>query len=335
MLRLRLCALVCFALMAPVAQAQAQRQQRPEGAPPAAAQPAPAPAAATDQAGEQKAGATPAPPREAPEEKPSVTHHDIRAGGKTLRYTVTTGMMPMRDSQGKLEAHIFYMAYALDNPPEGRRRPLTFSFNGGPGSASVWLHMGAIGPRRVRMENEGWLPAPPYSLEDNPNTWLDQTDLVFIDPVGTGYSRAVSPDIAKKFWNTRGDIESVGEFIRLYLGRAQRWDSPLFVVGESYGTFRAAGLAGYLVDHGIAFNGVMLISTILNLNASRDEDAVQMLPSYTATAWYHKRLAPDLQQDLQRTLREAEAFAAGDYATALTKGARMTPAEHDAAVAKM
>ncbi|HWG88153.1 MAG TPA: hypothetical protein VN679_10255, partial [Candidatus Acidoferrales bacterium] len=171
-------------------------------------------------------------------------------GGKTLRYTATTGMMPLKNADtGEVEAHIFYIAYTLDGQsPE--KRPLTFSFNGGPGSASVWLHLGAIGPKRVRMQPDGMMPAPPYQLVDNEYTWLDQTDLVFIDPVGTGYSRAVKRDQTKKFIGLRGDIQSVGEFIRLYLGRYERWSSPLFMVGESYGTTRAAGLSGYLVEHG-------------------------------------------------------------------------------------
>ena len=176
------------------------------------------------------------------EEPPVVTHHEIRVNGKTLKYTATAGMMPLRDAKGETEAHIFFMAYTLDGASDTARRPLMFSFNGGPGSASVWLHLGALGPKRVVMLANGEMPAPPFHLVDNEYTWLDQTDLVFIDPVGTGYSRAVKPELNKKFWNLRGDIQSVGEFIRMYLTRYERWTSPLFLVGESYGTTRAAGL---------------------------------------------------------------------------------------------
>jgi carboxypeptidase C (cathepsin A) len=272
--------------------------------------------------------------KEKAEEKPIVTKHQITVNGKSLAYTVTTGLMPLKNATGEKEADVFYMAYTLDGA-EAAKRPLMFSFNGGPGSASVWLHLGALGPKRIRMGVDGLMPPPPYKVEDNPATWLDETDLVFIDPVGTGYSRAAKPELNAKFHGLKGDIESVGEFIRLYLGRAQRWTSPLFLVGESYGTTRAAGLAGHLVDKGIALNGVVLVSSILNFQTARftvgnDLPYPLYLPTYTATAFYHKRLAPELQKDLQATLRESEAFAAGPYTVALSKGDRLTDAEKDA-----
>jgi carboxypeptidase C (cathepsin A) len=341
--------LVCLLLLTlpliAVAQETRPQPQRPATAPsiaPPAAPPA-VPSEATT--GERPAGearpetaAARPPVPEPPEEKPAITRHELRVGGKTLKYTTTTGLMPLRDNTGKLEARIFYMAYTLDNPPA--RRPLTFSFNGGPGSSSVWLHLGAIGPKRVKMQTEGFMPAPPFQLVDNEYTWLDQTDLVFIDPVGTGYSRALTPELGKKFWGVQGDIESVGEFIRLYLARHERWQSPLFIVGESYGTFRAAGLSGYLFDRGIALNGVLLISTILNYGTHEftrmnDLPYVLILPSYTATAFYHKKLASDLQQDLKKTLREAEAFADGEYAVALLKGDALTAQERQAAIERL
>src|SRR5438046_2527124 len=241
-------------------------------------------------------------------------------------------MMPIKNRDGETEARIFFMAYALDAGGDRWRRPLTFSFNGGRGSASVWLHLGAIGPRRVPMYPDGTMPPPPYQLVDNEYTWLNQTDLVFIDPVGTGYSRALRPDLASKFFGLQGDIESVGEFIRMYLTRYERWTSPLFLAGESYGTTRASGLSGYLIDRGIAFNGILLISTIMNFQTARfargnDLPYVLFLPTYTATAWYHKKLPPDLQQNLRRTLDEVERWAATDYTTALAKGDRITAAE--------
>jgi carboxypeptidase C (cathepsin A) len=271
---------------------------------------------------------------------PVVTRHSIQSGGRALRYTVTTGVMPLKSAAGETEARIFYMAYTLDGAGPKRERPLMFSFNGGPGSSSVWLHLGALGPRRVEMSDEGFMPAPPFRLVDNAETWLDATDLVFIDPVGTGYSRAARPELAQRYFGLQGDIQSVGEFIRLYLTRNERWSSPLFLVGESYGTTRAAGLAGYLVDRGVAFNGVLLVSSILNFQTARfargnDLPYVLFLPTYTATAWYHKRLPADLQQNLRRTLEEVERWAATDYAAALARGDRLTAAERQQVIDRL
>jgi carboxypeptidase C (cathepsin A) len=286
-----------------------------------AAPPAPAPSPSP----------TPAAKAEAPE--PVVTRHELRLPGRVLRYTVTTGLMPLVNEAGETEANVFFMAYVAERPGGPEKRPLMFSFNGGPGSSSVWLHLGALGPRRVRMLDEGGLPPPPFELVENEHTWLDQTDLVFIDPVGTGYSRAARPELGKKFWGLQGDLESVGEFVRLYLTRYERWTSPLFLVGESYGTTRAAGLAGYLVDRGIAFNGIVLVSSILNFQTARfgpgnDLPYVLFLPTYAATAWYHQQLRPDQQQrPLRELLDEVERWAAGAYAEALAKGDRLTPEE--------
>ena len=265
--------------------------------------------------------------------EPVVSRHEIRINDKILKYTVTTGRLPIRNDEGEVEAYMFFVAYTADSSVTGAtRRPLMFSFNGGPGSASVWLHLGALGPKRVKMLPEGEMPAPPFELIDNDSTWLDMTDMVFIDPVGTGYSRPAKKDLGSKFWNVQGDIQSIGEFICLYLSRYERWQSPLFVVGESYGTFRAAGLSEYLVGKGIALNGVLLISTFLNfetLNTSRGNENgyLLFLPTFTATAWYHKKLSPELQKDLKATLDEVERWALTDYAAALAKGDRLTDAE--------
>jgi carboxypeptidase C (cathepsin A) len=270
----------------------------------------------------------PATEKEPPETPPVVTHHQITVGGKVLRYAATAGMMPIKNEQtGKIEAHMFYVAYALEN---AGARPLTFAFNGGPGSSSVWLHMGAIGPKRVKMLPEGGMPAPPFQVEDNPGTWLDATDLVFIDPVGTGYSRAMTPELGKKFWGLEGDIASVGEFIRMYLTRNQRWTSPLFLAGESYGTTRAAGLSGYLIDRGIPLNGITLISSVLNfqtLGVARGNDLpyIVYLPTFALTAQYHKKLPADLQQqDSAKLLAEVSQWAETGYAEALQKGDRLS-----------
>jgi carboxypeptidase C (cathepsin A) len=216
-----------------------------------------------------------------------------------------------------------------------------FSFNGGPGSASLWLHLGALGPRRVKMLDDGGMPAPPYQLVDNEHTWLEQTDLVFIDPVGTGYSRATRAELGARFFTLNGDIESVGDFIRLYLSRNERWSSPLFLVGESYGTTRASGLAGHLINRGIALNGIVLVSTVMNFGTllfapGNDLPYILILPSYTATAWYHKKLPADLQRKpLRAVLDEAEKWVSNEYTIALGKGNRMTAAERQAVVEKM
>ena len=272
------------------------------------------------------------------DKEPIVTEHTIDIEGKKLDYTVTTGMLALRDEFGEVQAGVFFIAYTLKREGDPRERPLMFSFNGGPGSSSVWLHLGALGPKRVKMEEDGNLPPPPYLLVDNPHTWLEETDLVFIDPVGTGYSRPAKKENEQKYWGLKGDIESVGEFIRLYLTRYERWSSPLFLVGESYGTTRAAGLSGHLLDKGIAFNGIVLVSSILSFVTLRNFKAndlppILFFPTYTATAWYHKKLAPDLQADLQRALRESEAFAIGDYAKALAQGTAL-PANERAKIVK-
>jgi carboxypeptidase C (cathepsin A) len=274
------------------------------------------------------------------DETPVVTHHSIQVNGKTINYTATTAQMPLKTPSGETEAHIFYVAYTLDGVSDTGKRPLTFAFNGGPGAASLWVHMGAMGPRSPKLMPNGSMPPPPFQLKDNPYTWLDLTDLVFIDPVGTGYSRAKTIEVARRMNGVQGDLQSVGEFIRMYLVRNNRQISPLFLAGESYGTFRAAGLAGYLIDRGIAFNGVVLISTTLNLETiwSRADDLVYVLelPTYAADAWYHKKVAADLQhKDLKVFLKEVEAFTTGEYASALNKGDDLPPAERKAVTDKL
>ena len=333
---------LCFALLffgQEDSQPRRQGGQQPPPNPATQASPStsPAPSGGTGQGQQRGPQERPSP---APEEPPVITHHEIRAGGKVLRYTATAGMMPIKNRDGETEARIFFMAYTLDGVSDRSTRALTFSFNGGPGSASVWLHLGCIGPRRVPMNPDGAMPAPPYHLVDNQQTWLDQTDLVFIDPVGTGYSRIVRPE-ASRFIGLNGDIESVGEFIRMFLVRNERWTSPLFLAGESYGTTRASALSGYLIDRGIAFNGIVLISTIMNFEttdfaAGNDLPYVMFLPSYAATAWYHKKLPRDLQsKSVHQVATEAEQWAANEYSLALAKGDRLQGAERQEAIAKL
>ena len=231
----------------------------------------------------------------------SVTEHKLMLGGKTISYKATAGYMAMKDAKNeKTKANIFFVAYTK-LPVDGdtvdlARRPVTFSFNGGPGSASIWLHMGALGPKRVLMTDKGESLPPPYGMSDNEHSWLDATDLVFVDPVSTGYSRAASGEDAKQFHGYEEDIASVGDFIRLYTTRNQRWSSPKFLVGESYGTTRAAGLSDYLQQrYGLYLNGISLVSSIMNFQTARftvgnDLPFTLFLPTYTAGAWYHKKL---------------------------------------------
>jgi carboxypeptidase C (cathepsin A) len=206
-------------------------------------------------------------------------------------------------------------------------RPLTFAFNGGPGSASVWLHMAAMAPRRAYLTDEGEAPPPPYKVVDNESTWLDLTDLVFIDPVSTGYSRPMPDESAAQFHGLQEDIASVGDFIRLYTTRNARWLSPKLIVGESYGTTRAAGLSDYLQDrYGLYLNGIVLVSSVLSFQTllftpQNDDPFIGFLPTYAATAWYHHKLAPDLQgKSVAEVSQLARDFAGGDYRLALGRG---------------
>ncbi|HET9453475.1 MAG TPA: hypothetical protein VFO66_04235 [Gemmatimonadaceae bacterium] len=267
------------------------------------------------------------------EAPPVVTRKSITVRGQAISYTASTGMLPIRNEQTKeVEGGMYYIAYIKDGE-NAARRPISFIFNGGPGSSSVWLHLGAWGPKRVRLQPNGDAPPPPYSFEDNPHTLLDQTDLVFIDPIGTGYSRAASPQLGTRFWGLEEDLRSVAEFIRLYLTRHDRMGSPKFVGGESYGTMRAAGLSGVLANQGIVLNGILLVSTVLNHGYSQQQRTndvafINFLPHYTATAWYHRKLPPELQRlTLEQVTQQAERWALNEYASALIKGNRLPAAE--------
>ena len=268
------------------------------------------------------------------------TQHQITINGQTISYTATAGTMVLKeedDKEGhKSKAEMFFIAYTRDDMPDVGQRPLTFSFNGGPGSSSVWLHLGVLGPRRVPITEDSTAVRPPYQLVDNEFTLLEESDLVFIDPVGTGYSRMIAGEKSNphEYHTFQKDLESVGEFIRLYTTRHKRWASPKFLIGESYGTTRAAGLADYLQSrHGFYLNGVILVSSILNFQTARfqpgnDLPPVLFLPSYAATAWYHKKLEEKyLLMPLAEFLDEVEDFAEGEYTTALMKGARLEPHE--------
>jgi len=270
-----------------------------------------------------------------------VTEHTVTIGGEKVTYEARAGTIDLATEEGKKKASVFFIAYTRKGVDDVAKRPLTFSFNGGPGSSSVWLHLGAFGPKRVHMDAEGNPLPPPYRLVENEHSILDLTDLVFIDPVSTGYSRAAKGENAGQFHGINEDAESVAEFIRLYTTRFERWSSPKFLAGESYGTTRAAALSGVLQDeHGIYLNGIVLVSSILDFQTARfnrgnDLPFILFLPTYTATAWHHKQLDAELQKDLRKTLDEVEAFARGEYTLALMKGDRLGDAERDAIATKL
>lgn len=272
---------------------------------------------------------------------PVSTKHKITIKGQTINYTATAGYLQLKAEDGKPKANVFFVAYTRDGVNDMTKRPMTYTFNGGPGSSSVWLHMGIMGPKRVLMSDKGDILPPPYSYVDNEYSWLDQTDLVFIDPVSTGYSRAVTGEKESQFHGYEEDLQSVAEAIRLYATKYERWNSPKFLAGESYGTTRAAGLSDYLQSkYKFYLNGVVLISSILNMQTARfdignDLPYPLFFPTYTATAWYHNKLSPELQKDLKTTLKAAEEFALGDYHRALFKGSDLTKEEFSAIADKV
>src|SRR6266849_1115321 len=293
------------------------------------------------QAPEEKAKAAevkPATEPSPPKEESSVTDHTIRAGGETIPYKATAGTILLKDDKSEPTALVFYIAYIRSDTKDMSQRPLAFLYNGGPGSSTVWLHMGAFGPRRVNTTDAAPTPPAPYRLTDNANTLLGKADLVFIDPVGTGYSHAVGKAKDKDFWGVDQDVKSLAQFITAYVNRNNRWNSPKFLIGESYGTFRNAALVNHLQAHnGMDFNGVVMVSTVLNLgtisfNPGEDTPCILYLPSCAATAWYHKILK-DRPADLNAFLADARQFASIEYAGALMKGAKLGASEK-AAVAK-
>lgn len=279
--------------------------------------------------------------KDEPVEKVSKTRHTLLLAGKPLPYTATAGNAVLRDYDGKAKASIFYVSYVRDGVKDPAERPVTFCFNGGPGAASLWVHLGAFGPKKVERDAEGMALGTPGRLVDNPDTMLDVSDLVFIDPVNTGYSRPAPGEEGKQFHGLQEDIEWVGEFIRLWVTRNQRWASPKLIAGESYGTARAAGLAFFLADRfGMAVNGIVLLSTVLNwqnqeFHVGNDMPYIIHLPSYAVTAWYHKKLPPELSGDLPKLLAEVEDYARGEYASALMQGDRLPEARKREVAARL
>ena len=301
----------------------------------------------------------------------SVTAHTIDVGGKALKYHATAGYLVLKEEEGKplvktdgappppkpeaekkpdeedksenglkAKAKVFFVAYTLDDVADPATRPITFAFNGGPGSSSVWLHMASIAPRRAALTEAGEAPPPPYRLVDNDATWLDSTDIVFIDPVSTGYSRPMPKEDPKQFHGLKEDIASIGDFIRLYTSRNTRWLSPKIVLGESYGTTRAAGLSDYLQNrYGLYLNGIILVSSVLNyqellFTPQNNDPYIDFLPSFATTAWYHHKLSPELQaKTVAEVAAEARTFAGGDYTLALAHGDAV-PAEEKKRIAE-
>lgn len=270
------------------------------------------------------------------EPKLSVTTGSVTIAGEEVDYVATAGKLPQKHDGGDSKADIFFVAYTrggLNDDGEAeadKSRPVTFCFNGGPGSSSVWLHLGMLGPKRVRLPDDASFPEPPYKLVENPFSLLDMTDLVFIDPVGTGYSRPAEGEKREQFHGLEEDLESVGLFVHDYTTKFKRWESPKFVLGESYGGLRAGGLSDLLQQrYRMYLNGVVLISAVLDFRTlgfaeNNDLPYILFLPGYTATAWRHKALADDLLgKPLEDVVAEAEAFAYGDYADALLQGAAM------------
>jgi carboxypeptidase C (cathepsin A) len=273
--------------------------------------------------------------------KPVLITNSVTIAGQRVTYVAETGMLPLLKPDGTARASVFYVAYVRQGETNMEQRPVMFCFNGGPGSSSVWLHLGALGPRRVKLNDDGTLPKPPFGLTDNDCSILHVTDLVFIDPVPTGFSRPAKDEKTDQFFGQSADIESVGDFIRLWATRHQRWLSPKYLCGESYGVFRAAGLAEHLHSrYGMYLNGVILLSGVLDfatLEEERGNDLppVVFLPAYAATAHFHKKLPPDLQADLSKARAEAREFARGEYAAALLQGAALPAGQRSNIVARL
>jgi len=321
----RTAVVVCFLGLSLVPGSAQQRGRGGQPPAPQQQQPTPTPEAPSGQPAREVATAA--------EEKISQTAHTVHLDGREIKYTATAGTLPIRLDDGKVSARMFFIAYTKDGE-DSKTRPISFLYNGGPGSATVWLHMGSFAPMHVQMADEGFQPAPPYRLIENANSLIDATDLVFVDAIDTGYSRVTAGVNAAQFHGQTGDIRAFGEFINGYLAAYNRWPSPKFLIGESYGTIRSAGLSQELqTRHGIELNGIVLVSSLLTyqtLSPAPDNDVAfaDQIQTFAATAWYHKKLPADLQQkSIKQVVDEARTFALGEYFEALTKGNTLTDAE--------
>jgi carboxypeptidase C (cathepsin A) len=273
-----------------------------------------------------------------PDSEAAESHQKITVNGETLAYTARAGYMPLRNATtGQPEAHLFYTCYTKDGVTGAAVRPVLFFLGGAPGVAAAWQEFGGLGPKRMKWTNDGAAGLPPYGWVDNPHTLLGQADLVFVNPVGTAFSRPDQPSRGPSFWNTAADIASLGEFVRSFINTSNRRNSPLFLAGEDMGTARAAGLAAYLTEHQIPVHGVALLSMTLSADAlAGDEQYLTLLPSLVMSAWYHKKLAPELTaMSAEQISGQARQFASREYLHALYKGDRMTAEERTRAVANL
>lgn len=272
----------------------------------------------------------------------SVTDHVAIINGKEVPYKATAGLLEQKNDKGEVKATLFYVSYSRTDSGDITKRPIAYCFNGGPGAASVWLHMGLLGPKRVNLSKDK-LTIPPFSYIDNEYSLLDLVDLVFIDPVSTGYSRPTANEDKNQFHGVEEDIKSVAEFIRMFTTQNERWESPKFLIGESYGTTRAALLAEYMHDEMYMYlNGLILVSSVLDfqtidkMERSNDLTYLLYLPSYTAAAWYHQKLPADLQKmTLYEVMRESKKFAVEEYSLALLRGDALDPEVHTNMVQKL
>jgi carboxypeptidase C (cathepsin A) len=272
-----------------------------------------------------------------PKEESTVTQHQVTVAGQTISYTATAGNLLIRKGDDPV-ASMFYAAYTRDGGAKSLDdRPVTFFYNGGPGSATIWLHMGSYGPRIVETANAQPTGPPPYHVVANGDSLIDRSDLVFIDAVSTGFSKVVGKGEGTNFWGVDEDVEAFGKFITRYVTINRRWNSPKFLFGESYGTTRSAALVYHLQEQGMSFNGVVLLSSILNYASHApglDDQFVNYLPSYAAIAWFHDKV-PNKPSDLAAFLQQARDFAAGEYSQALAKGQSLPGAQEDAVAAKL
>ncbi|MHB1864470.1 MAG: S10 family peptidase [Gemmatimonadaceae bacterium] len=276
----------------------------------------------------------------APKEVHVTTEHSITIGGQRVDYDATVGSIILRDAKNEPTGELYYIAYSKRGVTDESRRPLMFAYNGGPGSSSIWVHMGLLGPKRVDIPDTAHAPPPPYKLVDNQYSMLDKADLVFIDPIGTGYSKPIGKGKGSDFWGVDQDASSLAQFVSRYLSEAGRWNSPRYLMGESYGTTRSAALSAVLQSrYHIDLNGVILLSSVLDFQTitfdpGNDEPFIMYLPSYAAVAWYHNAL-PNKPAQLRPFLTQVEQFATHDYAEALLQGDKLTAADRAAILDKL
>ncbi len=289
-------------------------------------------------AADANSSAAAVPPAQPGQPGDATTHHTVTVDGRAIAYAATAGTIPIKDAKGDVTAQMFYVGYTADGVADPSRRPVTFFYNGGPGSSSMWLRMGSFGPRRIVVGDAEPTAGPPFSLADNEYSLIDRTDMVFVDAVGTGFSRIVKGE-PKDFYGVDPDIEAFGKFVQGYITQNDRWNSPKFLFGESYGTPRTCGLVNWLQNAGVQMNGIVLLSSVLNFQEfvgadGDDEQFIAYLPTEAAIAWYHYKTA-SRPADIGTFLGPVKQFAVGEYADALLRGAWLGASERDDVVQKL